>query len=61
MSLDCMVLVTKSLSLLAGLGDGKGGAVTGSWTCCARKCTNWKGHVAGSGSERACRLSDWLL
>ena len=33
-------------------------AVTWPWTCCARKCTNWKGDVGGSGSERGCRLCD---
>ena len=49
-----------SLSACKDWEMAKGGTKLSQWpwTCCARKCTNWKGDVAVLGSERACRLSD---
>ena len=55
-SSGCMGPVTRSLSpCRTGRWQRWHEAVTWPWTCCARKCTNWKGDVAGSGFERACQ------
>ena len=51
----------QALDVIRLHGSGNKISLCLPWTCCARKCTNWKGDVAGSGSERACRLSDKLL